>query len=71
MFNRRIILAAMLGLVARPAMAMPELKLASFSSRPSYVLPRPPFGIRAAQRAAGKTRNRARNKHAHRGGRHD
>lgn len=71
MFNRRFILAALFGLVARPAMAMPELKLASFSAQPSYVLSRPPFGIRATLRAAGKTRNRARNKRAHRGGRHD
>lgn len=67
MFNRRIILAAMLGLVARPAMAMPDFQLASVSTRPTYVLSRPPFGIRAAQRSARKARNRQRARKAQRG----
>lgn len=69
MLNRSLIVAAALGLVARQAMPMPQL--ASFTSQPLYVLPRPPFGIRAAKRAAAKANNRARNKRAHRGGRHD
>lgn len=67
--NRSLIVTAALGLVARSIMPLPRLVM--LAAQPMYVLSRPPFGIRAAQRAAGKTRNRARNKRAHRGGRHD
>lgn len=69
MLNRSLIVAAALALVARQAMPVP--KLASFTPQPLYVLPRPPFGVRAAKRAASKAHNRARNKRAHRGGRYD
>ena len=69
MLNRSLIVAAAFGLLARQTMPAPQL--ASFTTQPLYVLRRPPFGIRAAKRAAAKAHNRARNKRAHRGGRHD
>ena len=63
---RRVIQGAALAITM--SAALPVGYLPSFTSSLAYILPRPPFGIRAAQRAARKNRNRARNKRAHRGG---